>query len=115
MSKTFTAQLNKQRISHRKLLLVENLVSGQSVGEARRRLTFSLQKGAALILRALNSAVAAAKEHGLSVDDLNLAEIQINKGQYLKRVKPASRGRMHRFNKPTSHILVKVVKKEAKN
>lgn len=114
MKQEFTAQLNKQRISHRKLLLVENLVNGQSVVEARRRLAFSLQKGAGLILKALNSAVASASEKGLKVEDLALAEIRVNKGQFLKRVKPASRGRMHHFNKPTSHIFVKIAIKEVK-
>lgn len=114
MKQEFTAQLNKQRISHRKLLLVENLVHGQSIPEARRRLTFSLQKGATMILRTLNSAVAAATDKGLKTENLLVSEIKVNKGQYLKRVKPASRGRMHRFNKPTSHILVKVTAKEVK-
>jgi large subunit ribosomal protein L22 len=108
MNQEFTAQLNKVRLGHKKMLLVENQVNGKEIAEARRILGFSNQKGAAVLLRALNSAIAAAGEKGIKPENLKLAEIRINKGSFLKRVKAASRGRMHRFNKPTTHVFVKV-------
>jgi large subunit ribosomal protein L22 len=108
MSQEFTAQLNKVRLSHRKTLLVENLVAGKSVAEAKRILAFSTKKGAAFLLKTLNSALAAAAEKGVKAEDVKISEIRVNKGTYLKRVKPASRGRMHKIQKPTTHILVKL-------
>lgn len=112
-TKTFTAKLNKVRISSKKLALVRNLVAGKKALEAKRILTFLPQKGAFLILKTLESALASAVSGGISPDKLTINTLRINKGGFLKRARAASRGRMNQIHKPTSGIIL--VLKEVAN
>src|ERR1700738_4039266 len=97
------------RIPPRKARLAADLIRGLSVSEAAAQLSFSPLKGARLLQKTLNSAIANAEtELELSRDDLRVVEVRINEGPRLKRAKPKNKGGRHPIIKRTSHLTVVV-------
>ena len=104
-----TALHRYARISPQKARLVADLVRGQGVAKAIETLTFSDKKGADLIKKVLESAIANAENNeGANVDRLHIATIMIDEGPVLKRFRARAKGRGARILKKTSHILVTV-------
>ena len=101
------------RISPFKARQVVDLIRGKDVREARAILKYTNKKAAPLIAKVMNSAVANA-EHNYDMDSENLyiAEIYVNEGPSLKRIKPRAYGRADLMKRRTSHITV-VVKERA--
>ncbi len=115
------AQLNKLRISPRKMRLVANFVKGMSVGKARVQLEFSNKKSSNPMLKLLNSAVANAKNNfKLEEGNLYISELRVNGGPTLKRSHPRAMGRAFPINKRTCDVILtlneldKIGKKEGK-
>ncbi len=103
------ARLRYARISPQKCRLVADMVRGLPVGEALNVLRFTPKKGAQLVRKALESAIANAEHNeGADVDDLHVSAIYVDEGPRLKRWKPRAKGRATRILKRTSHITVKV-------
>ena len=95
------------RISPQKARLVMNQVRGKRVEEALNMLTFAPQKGAAILLKLINSAVANAQQNSdVDVDKLYIDKIFANEGPMLKRIMPRASGRATRILKRTSHLTV---------
>lgn len=95
------------RQSPRKVRAVANLIKGLALPEAQAKLKFSPWKGARLIKKTLDSAVANAQHnYKLSQDKLSIKEIQVGPGPTLKRVKPRARGRGDTIRKRSCHIRV---------
>ncbi|MEJ2588821.1 MAG: 50S ribosomal protein L22 [Deltaproteobacteria bacterium] len=95
------------RISPQKIRLVMNEVRGKKVEEALNLLTFSPQRGARLLKKLIDSAVANAQENtGSDVDTLYVKRIYADEGPTLKRWRPRALGRATRINKRTSHLTV---------
>ena len=70
-------------------------------------LTFSPKKGAELIKKVLESAVANAEHNeGADIDELKVVTIYIDKGPSLKRFQARAKGRGNRIEKQTCHINV---------
>jgi large subunit ribosomal protein L22 len=104
-----TALHRYARISPQKARLVADLVRGQGVAQALETLTFSDKKGADLIKKVLESAIANAENNeGADVDRLRIAAIMVDEGPVLKRFRARAKGRGARILKKTSHILVTV-------
>ncbi|MBD3815196.1 MAG: 50S ribosomal protein L22 [Halothiobacillus sp.] len=104
-----TALHRYARISPQKARLVADLVRGQDVAQAIETLTFSDKKGADLIKKVLESAIANAENNeGADVDRLRIAAIMVDEGPVLKRFRARAKGRGARILKKTSHILVTV-------
>jgi large subunit ribosomal protein L22 len=104
-----TAKYRYARISPQKCRLVADVVRGQPVGNAIATLKFMPKKGADLVRKALESAVANAdSNHGLDVDDLKIARIQVDAAPVLKRFAARAKGRGARIVKRNSHITVVV-------
>ncbi|MBV1907379.1 MAG: 50S ribosomal protein L22 [Pseudomonadales bacterium] len=100
---------NKVRISPQKARLVADQVRGKQVSDALEILNFSTRKGAVLIRKVLESAIANAENNeGADVDELRICEIYVNAGMTMKRIKPRAKGRADRIIKRSSHITVKV-------
>ena len=100
------------RISPRKVRLVMDQVRGKRVGDALNMLNFAPQKGARMVKKLVNSAVANAENNaGLDVDSLFISRIYADEGPTLKRWRPRALGRATRIRKRTSHMTV-VVKEE---
>lgn len=103
------ASLKYARISVQKARLVADQIRGLGVEQAINLLVFSPKKGAGIIRKVLESAIANAEHNeGADVDELRVAEIQINEGPTMKRIRARAKGRSARIFKRTSHISVTV-------
>ena len=106
------AKLKGARLSAQKARLVADLVRGKPVEEALNILTYSPKKGAVIVRKALESAIANAEHNdGLDVDDLRVSTIFVDEGPSMKRIKPRAKGRADRITKRMCHITVKVADK----
>jgi len=95
------------RISPQKIRLVMDQVRGKKVEEALNLLMFSPQKGARILRKLIDSAVANAHENaGLDVDTLYIKRIYADQGPSLKRWRARALGRATRIKKRTSHLTV---------
>ena len=107
-----SARLKGARLSAQKARLVADQIRGKGVEEALELLTYSTKKGAAVIKKVLNSAIANAEHNeGLDVDDLRVSTVMVDEGPTLKRIKARAKGRADRIFKRTCHITVKVADK----
>ena len=104
-----SAKANRLRISPQKARLVVDQVRGKSVSDALDILSFSNQKGAVLVRKVVESAIANAENNeGADIDELKIAEIYVNEGLTMKRIRPRAKGRADRIFKRSSHITVTV-------
>lgn len=104
-----SAILRGTRLSAQKGRLVADQIRGLSVERALSILTFSPKKGAAVIKKVLESAIANAEHNeGADVDELKVASICVDEGTTLKRLRARAKGRGARILKPTCHISVTV-------
>lgn len=95
------------RISPQKARLVADVVRGQDVGKALNTLRFMPKKGARILRKVIESAVAnAAQNQAIDVDTLFVKTIYVDGGPMLKRMRPRAMGRANRILKRTSHITV---------
>jgi large subunit ribosomal protein L22 len=101
------AILSNYRQSPRKVGLVAGLIRGKTVAQARIALKFANKRASLPIAKLLESAVANAKNIGVSnTETLKIQEIQVNKGRVLKRSLPRARGSASRINKRSSHVSI---------
>jgi len=100
---------NRLTISPQKARLVADQIRGKRVSDALEILNFSTKKGAVLIRKVLESAIANAENNeGADVDELRICEIYVNAGMTMKRIRPRAKGRADRIIKRSSHITLKV-------
>ncbi|MBR0568071.1 50S ribosomal protein L22 [Azoarcus sp. L1K30] len=103
------AILRGVRLSAQKGRLVADLVRGRPVGQALNVLTFSPKKGAKIIRKVVESAIANAEHNdGADIDALKVKTIHVEEGTTLKRFTARAKGRGNRISKPTCHIYVTV-------
>lgn len=101
------ASLNFARIGCQKARLVADVVRGKDVNEAIKSLTFMKQKGAVLIKKLIESAVANAEDRKvIDVDNLFVKTITVDMGPAIKRFRPRAQGRAFMVKKKLSHINV---------
>ena len=103
------AVLRGARLSAQKARLVADQIRGKSVGEALNILAFSTKKGAHLVKKVLESAIANAEHNeGADIDELRVATVFVDEGMTMKRIRPRAKGRADRILKRSCHITVKV-------
>lgn len=103
------AKLRGAQLSPQKARLVADQIRGKGVEEALDILAFSNKKGAVIIKKVLESAIANAEHNdGADVDELRVSTIFVDAGLTMKRISPRSKGRADRILKRTCHITVKV-------
>ena len=103
------AILRGVRLSEQKGRLVADLVRGKSVEQALNFLSFSPKKGAKIIKKVVESAIANAEHNdGADIDALRVKSIYVEQGMTLKRFTARAKGRGNRISKPTCHIYVTV-------
>lgn len=106
------AKLMYARISPQKCRLVADQVRGLQVEKALQLLTFSPKKGAQIVKKVLESAIANAEHNdGADIDELKVSRIYVDEGPVLKRLHARAKGRANRIVKRTSHITVMVADK----
>jgi len=107
-----SAKLSGARLSAQKARLVADQVRGKAVEEALNILSFSPKKGASLMKKVLESAIANAEHNeGLDVDELKVSTVFVDEGPTMKRIMPRAKGRADRIFKRTCHITVKVAER----
>ena len=103
------ANLRGVRLSAQKGRLVADLVRGKSVEHALNILAFSPKKGATIIKKVRESAIANAEHNdGADIDALKVKTIYVEKGTSLKRFTARAKGRGNRIEKQTCHIYLTV-------
>ena len=104
-----SAELRFARLSHQKGRLVADQIRGLPVEKALNVLAFSPKKGATLIKKLLESAVANAEHNdGADIDELKVTSISVERGPFLKRFHARAKGRGVRVLKQTCHVFVTV-------
>jgi large subunit ribosomal protein L22 len=103
------ATLRHARISPQKCRLIADVIRGKSVDEALRALAFTPKKGARIVKKVLESAIANAEHnHGADIDELKIATIEVNEAPTLGRYRARAKGRGARITKRNSHITIRV-------
>ena len=104
-----SAILRGTRLSAQKGRLVADQIRGLTVDKALNILAFSPKKGAGIIKKVLESAIANAEHNeGADIDSLRVKTIYLDQATVLKRFTARAKGRGNRISKPTCHITVTV-------
>ncbi len=113
MAREVKATAKYVRIAPRKVRVVMDLIRGKSVSDALAILKFTPKRGAVLVTKVLNSAVANAENNfDMDAEDLYVSKCYADQGPTLKRIHPRSRGQAFSILKHTSHITVTVSERE---
>jgi len=100
------------RLSPHRGKLVAEAIRGKDVSEALRIVSLSSTRGARLIRKTLESAIANAENNfDLDVDRLYVARAAVDMGRSLRRLKPRAMGRADVMRRPLSHITIVVSEK----
>lgn len=104
-----SAKLSNAPLSAQKARLVGDQIRGLPVDQALNVLKFSSKKGAAIMKKVLESAIANAENNdSADIDDLKVSTVYVDEGATLKRFKARAKGRANHILKRTCHITVKV-------
>ncbi len=104
-----SATLRYARISPQKCRLVVDAVRGQPVANALQILSLMQKKGAGIVKKVLESAVANAEHnHGADIDELKVSQVFVDEAPTFRRYRPRAKGRSSRIIKRNSHITVRV-------
>ena len=103
------AKLYGVRLSAQKGRLIADLIRGLPVERALNVLTFTPKKGARLIKKVLESAIANAEHNdGADIDELKVKTIYVDKADTLRRFTARAKGRGNVIGKQSCHIRVVV-------
>jgi len=95
------------RVSPQKIRVVMAQLRGENVQNALGLLSFAPQKGAKILKKLVDSAVANAHENtNVDVDRLYISKIYADQGPSQKRWSPRALGRATKILKRTSHLTV---------
>jgi len=101
------------RISPLKVHFICDEIRGKQVDEALSILKFTPKKGARILEKVLNSAVANAENNlNLDRDSLYVFQAYANDGPHMKRWRPKAKGMAHPILKRSSHIGVVVKERD---
>jgi len=104
---TVTATLKYALTSDKKMLLLAKFVQWKHVDEALRILHFTQKRPAKILHKVITSAVAnAIHNNKMSSDGLIVQTINVGRGPKLKRMRYASRSKVHRYVKHRSFVRV---------
>ena len=104
-----SAVLRGVRLSPQKGRLVADQIRGLAVDKALDILKYSPKKGARIIQKVVESAIANAEHNdGADIDELRITRIFVDQGPVFKRFRPRAKGRASKILKPTCHISVTV-------
>ncbi len=109
------AQAKYLRVPPTKLRLLTRPLTGKQVEEALAALSFMPQRGARLVKKVVEQAVAnAGQRPQVDVDTLFVKSICVDGGPVLKRFMARAMGRVNRILKRTSHLTVVLAEGPAK-
>ncbi len=103
------ASLRGVHLSAQKGRLIADLIRGKKVDQALDILAFTPKKGAVIVKKVLESAIANAEHNdGADIDELKVSSIYVERGTFMKRYSARAKGRGDRISKQTCHIYVTV-------
>ena len=103
------ASLRGAHLSAQKGRLVADLVRGKKVDQAISILAFSPKKGAVLVKKLLESAIANAEHNdGADIDTLKVKAIHVERGAFQRRFHARAKGRGARVLRHSCHIYITV-------
>jgi len=103
------AILRSARLSAQKGRLVADMIRGQPVDKALNILAFTPKKGAAIIKKVLESAIANAEHNdGADIDALKVKTIHVERGSFQKRFHARAKGRGTRVLRHSCHCYITV-------
>jgi large subunit ribosomal protein L22 len=103
------ASLRGARMSAQKGRLVADMIRGKPVDQAINILAYTPKKGAVLIRKLLESAIANAEHNdGADIDALKVKTIYVERGAFQKRFQARAKGRGNRVLKHSCHIYLTV-------
>jgi len=103
------AILRGARLSAQKGRLVADLIRGKPVDQAISILAYTPKKGAGIMKKLLESAIANAEHNdGADIDTLKVKTVSVERGMFLKRFQARAKGRGNRVLKHTCHIFLTV-------
>ena len=95
------------RVSPRKARAVVDLIRGRTYREALTILSLTPRRVCEDIEKIVRSAGANAQNnYSLDPEDMIVAEVYVDEGATLKRIRPRARGMASRLRKRTSHVTV---------
>ena len=101
------------RISPLKVNFICKEIRGKQVDEALAILKFTPKKGARILVKVLNSAIANAEHNfGLNREDLFVSQAYANNAPVMKRWRPKAKGMAYPILKRSSHVGVVVEERE---
>lgn len=104
---SLTATLKYALSSEKKMSLVAKMVARKSVADAMVMLQYLPKKAGRILLKVVKSATANAHNNlGIDTKTLYIDRIEVGKGPTLRRVRPASRSRMHGYIKHRAFVKV---------
>ncbi len=96
-------------LSAQKGRLVADMIRGLPVDRALNVLAFSPKKAAAILKKALESAIANAEHNdGADIDALKVKRVLVERGTFLRRFQARAKGRGNRILKQTCHVYITV-------
>lgn len=99
------ARLKNARIGTMKIRHIIDMVRGRDVNEALEVLTFLNKKGALIVKKLIESAVANAEQKKvIDIDNLFIKTVFADQGPTIKRWIPRAQGRAAPIKKKMSHI-----------
>lgn len=99
-----TASLTNYRQSPRKVRLVADLIKGKTIEQATNMLGVTTKRASNPLAKLLASAVANAKDRGISIEGFVVKECTVNQGLTMKRFMPGARGSAFPIKKKMSHV-----------
>lgn len=100
-------RLQRIRIAPRKMRMVVDLVRGKKIAVAKDLLRFRQNKGARILAKLLDSAVASASSLGQGDEqNLMILKIAVDEGPKLKRWRARAKGSAYQIQKKVSHITL---------
>jgi len=113
VSSEIKAEARHVRVSPQKARLVVDMIRGRKAADAVITLRTVNKRIAPAVEKVLKSAIANAVviNEDVDVDKLYVSSAYVNEGPRQKRIRPAPMGRAYRYQRRTSHIVVKVAVK----
>ncbi len=115
----YFAKLQNVPSSPRKMRYVVDMIRGEEVNRALDILKFSNKEAAIRVEKLLKSAIAnwQKKNEGERLEDntLFVAEVKVDSGRVLKRLRTAPQGRGYRIQKRSNHVTLVVDKVQSEN
>ncbi|MDO8579496.1 MAG: 50S ribosomal protein L22 [bacterium] len=105
------ASLTNYRQSPRKVRLVASLIKGKTVAHALDMLGVTVKRASDPLVKLIHSALANARDRGISTEGLYIKECSVNQGLTMKRMMPGARGTGFAIRKKTSHVKLVLDKK----